>query len=57
MKSTKMITIENIKEAKRNLENIAQNTPLTKAPILSETFNSEIFFQKKRIFNLLEVLN
>lgn len=49
MKSKKMITINNIKEAKKNIENIAQNTPLSKAPILSETFNSEIYFKKENL--------
>lgn len=44
-----MITLNDIKEAKRNIENIAQNTPLTKAPILSETFNCEIFLKKENL--------
>lgn len=45
-----MITIDHIKEAKKNLENVAQCTPMTKAPILSEIFNSDIYL-KKRIYN------
>ncbi len=49
MKSTKMITINDIKKAQENLKNIAQNTPLTKAPILSEAFRSEIYFKKENL--------
>ena len=44
-----MITLNDIKEAKANLENIALNTPITKAPILSETFNSEIYLKKENL--------
>ena len=44
-----MITLNDIKEAKTNLENIALNTPITKAPILSETFNSEIYLKKENL--------
>ena len=44
-----MITLNDIKEAKANLENIALNTPITKAPILSETFNSEIYLKKDNL--------
>ncbi len=49
MKSKKMITLNDIREAKANLENIALNTPITKAPILSETFNSEIYLKKENL--------
>lgn len=44
-----MITIDQINEAKRNLENVAQCTPITKAPILSEIFNSEIYLKKENL--------
>ncbi len=44
-----MITIDQIKEAKKNLEDIVQETPLSKAPILSETFNSEIYLKKDNL--------
>ncbi len=44
-----MITLNDIKEAKENLHNVVENTPLTKGPILSETFNSEIFFKKENL--------
>lgn len=49
MKSKNMITLNKIKEAKKNLEGIAQNTPINKAPILSETFNSEIYLKKENL--------
>ena len=45
----KMITLNDIKEAKANLENIALHTPITRAPILSETFNSEIYLKKENL--------
>ena len=44
-----MITLNNIKEAKKNLENIAVNTPLAKAPILSKELNAEIFLKKENL--------
>ncbi len=44
-----MITLNDIKEAKENVNNVVENTPLTKAPILSETFNSQIFFKKENL--------
>ncbi|XOB63782.1 threonine ammonia-lyase [Campylobacterota bacterium DY0563] len=44
-----MITLSDIKEAKNNLENVAENTPLTRAPILSKTFNSEIYLKKENL--------
>ncbi len=44
-----MITLNDIKEAKKNLENIAELTPCTKAPILSKTFNSEIYLKKENL--------
>lgn len=49
MKRNEMITIDNIKEAKENLKGVAQNTPLNKAPILSEMFRSEIYFKKENL--------
>ncbi len=49
MKRKNMITLDNIKEAKENLKDVAQNTPLTLAPILSETFRSEIYFKKENL--------
>lgn len=44
-----MITINNINDAKRNLEGVALNTPFSKAPILSEIFNSEIYLKKENL--------
>ncbi len=44
-----MITINSINDAKKNLEGVALNTPFSKAPILSETFNSEIYFKKENL--------
>ncbi|AXH13166.1 threonine deaminase [Halarcobacter bivalviorum] len=49
MKRKKMVTLDNIKEAKENLKDVAQNTPLTLAPILSELFRSEIYFKKENL--------
>jgi len=49
MKSIKMITLDNIKEAQKNLEGVAQKTPITKAPILSEIFNSDIYLKKENL--------
>ena len=49
MKRSKMVTIENIKEAQRNIDGVALKTPLTKAPILSEIFRSEIYFKKENL--------
>lgn len=44
-----MITLNDIKEAKKNLEGVSNITPFTKAPILSETFNTEIYFKKENL--------
>lgn len=49
MKSIKMITLDNIKEAQKNLEGVSQKTPITKAPILSEIFNSDIYLKKENL--------
>jgi threonine dehydratase len=44
-----MITLNNIKEARKNLENIAINTPIAKAPILSRELNAEIYLKKENL--------
>ncbi|MGA1932128.1 threonine ammonia-lyase [Arcobacter sp. YIC-464] len=44
-----MITFDKIKDAQKNLEGVAQITPMTKAPILSETFGSEIYLKKENL--------
>lgn len=44
-----MVTINDVNEAKKNLEGVAQNTPFSKAPVLSETFRSEIYFKKENL--------
>ncbi len=44
-----MITINDVNEAKKNLEGISLNTPFSKAPILSETFRSEIYLKKENL--------
>jgi len=44
-----MITLNNIKEARKNLENIALNTPIAKAPILSKDLNAEVYFKKENL--------
>lgn len=44
-----MITLNNIKEARKNLENIAVNTPIAKAPILSRELNAEIYLKKENL--------
>ena len=44
-----MITFSDIEEAKKNLDSVVQKTPLTKAPFLSKTFNSEIFLKKENL--------
>lgn len=49
MKSIKMITFDKIKEAHKNLEGVAQITPMTKAPILSEDFGSDIYLKKENL--------
>jgi threonine dehydratase len=49
MKSKNMITLNNINNAKKNLENVINHTPLTKAPILSEAFNSEVYLKKENL--------
>lgn len=48
-KDFKMLTIKNIKEVQKNVQRVAFKTPLVKAPILSETFNSEIYFKKENL--------
>ena len=49
MKRNKMITLNDVKQAKENIKDVAQNTPLNRAPILSETFNSEIYLKKENL--------
>lgn len=49
MKSIKMITFDKIKEAHKNLQGVAQITPMTKAPILSEDFGSDIYLKKENL--------
>ncbi len=44
-----MITLDNIKKARENIKHIVQNTPLSKAPILSELFRSEIYLKKENL--------
>lgn len=44
-----MITLDNIKEAQKNLEGVSTKTPLTKAPILSEIHQSEIYLKKENL--------
>ena len=44
-----MITLNDIKEAQKNLRDIAQNTPLSKAPILSKELNAEIYLKKENL--------
>ncbi len=44
-----MITLNDIKEAQKNLKDIAQNTPLSKAPILSKELNAQIYLKKENL--------
>ena len=44
-----MITLNNIKDARKNLENIAINTPIAKAPILSKELNAQIYLKKENL--------
>ena len=44
-----MITLNDIKKAQKNLENITQNTPLALAPTLSDKFNSQIYLKKDNL--------
>ncbi|RXJ87471.1 threonine ammonia-lyase [Arcobacter sp. CECT 8985] len=44
-----MITIDDIREAKTNLEKIREKTPITKAPSLSETFNADVYLKKENL--------
>src|SRR6056300_1048937 len=41
-----MISLNDIKQAKEKLEGVAINTPITKSPILSKDFNSEIYLKQ-----------
>ncbi len=44
-----MITLQSIKQAQQTLENVIHKTPLTKAPILSQTYNSDIYLKKENL--------
>jgi threonine dehydratase len=44
-----MINLENVEQARNNLSQVAQNTPLAYAPILSEDLNSNIYFKKENL--------
>lgn len=44
-----MVTINDVNEAKKNLEGVSLKTPFSKAPILSETYRSEIYFKKENL--------
>lgn len=44
-----MITLNNIKEAKKTLEGVINKTPLTYAPILSQNSNSNIYLKKENL--------
>lgn len=44
-----MINLENVEKARNNLSQVAQNTPLAYAPILSEDLNSNIYFKKENL--------
>lgn len=49
MKRKKMITLNDIKEAKKNLSNVTINTPLALAPILSKKHNANIYLKKENL--------
>jgi threonine dehydratase len=44
-----MITLEDIKQAKKNLDGIVRQTPLAYAPNLSEKYNAEIYLKKENL--------
>lgn len=44
-----MITLDNIKDAKKNLSDVALNTPINKSTFLCKTFNSEIYLKKENL--------
>ena len=44
-----MITLNDIKEAKKRLAGTVLNTPLVKAPILSKDLNSEIYLKEDNL--------
>jgi len=44
-----MVTLNDIQEARERLKDISQQTPITKAPILSEIFHSEIYLKKENL--------
>lgn len=49
MRKEKMITLNDIKEAKKRLANTVSMTPLMKAPILSKEKNAEIFLKEDNL--------
>ncbi len=44
-----MITLEIIKKAQKTLENVTYKTPLTKAPILSQKYDCDIYLKKENL--------
>lgn len=44
-----MITLDDINQAKKNLNNIALKTPVIKSPVLSKTLNSEIYLKSENL--------
>ena len=44
-----MITLNDIKDAKKRLENTVSNTPLMKAPFLSKEKDAEIFLKEDNL--------
>jgi threonine dehydratase len=49
MKRKNMITLNDIQEAKKKLENITINTPLALAPTLSKKLNAKIYLKKENL--------
>jgi threonine dehydratase len=44
-----MLQLENIKKAKQRLDGIVSTTPLTKAPLLSAKYNTQIYLKKENL--------
>ena len=44
-----MITLNDVKEAKKRLSNTVLNTPLVKAPILSKELNAQIYLKEDNL--------
>ena len=49
MRKEEMITLNNIKEAKKRLAGTVLNTPLVKAPILSSDLNAQIYLKEDNL--------